>query len=322
MAQDRSISVTGEPAIKARGLTKAYRGRAAVNGIDLTVMPGEVYGFLGPNGAGKTTTMRMLLGLVAPEAGTVRLFGRDPRDDPFAAREGVAGIVEEPRLYPYLTGRTNLRMLADFDRRGVGRGDIEKILETVELHERAGDKVQEYSQGMRQRLGIAACLVRRPRLLLLDEPANGLDPAGIRYLRGLLRHLSSDGMTVFLSSHLLAEVQEICARVAIIAHGDIVYEGEIQELRDRAGHRYTLATDDPPLAAEICDRSFGVDQVSLEGETVRFAIVDESELLPLTRALTEARIVIRGLVPEQLTLERVFFELTEESAHTARVVAR
>jgi ABC-2 type transport system ATP-binding protein len=149
-------------------------------------------------------------------------------------------------------------------------------------------------------------------LLLLDEPANGLDPAGIRYLRGLLRRLSEGGMTVFLSSHLLAEVQEICGRAAIIAHGDIVYEGELEELRDRAGHRYTLATDDPPLAVEICGRIAGVDQLSLKGETIRFVVAEESELLPLVRALAEARILIRGLVPEQLTLERVFFELTEE----------
>src|ERR1700754_4220709 len=191
--------------IVATGLRKTYRNRSAVDGIDLTVLPGEIYGFLGPNGAGKTTTMRMLLGLVRPDAGSVRLFGRDVWTDPLAARAGVAGIIEEPRLYTYLSGRTNLRLLAGYDRQGVGDEEIEAVLETVELSDRGGDRVSEYSQGMRQRLGIAACLVRRPRLLLFDEPANGLDPAGIRFLRGLLRELSADGITVFLSSHLLAE---------------------------------------------------------------------------------------------------------------------
>ena len=312
MRESRRVAVSEGIAISARGLRKVYRGRPAVNGIDLTVLSGEVYGFLGPNGAGKTTTMRMLLGLVAPDGGVMELFGRDPRDDQLAAREGVAGIVEEPRLYPYLSGRTNLRMLADLDRKGVGKSDIEEILETVELRDRAGDKVSEYSQGMRQRLGIAACLVRRPRLLLLDEPANGLDPAGIRYLRSLLRRLSADGMTVFLSSHLLAEVQELCGRAAIIAHGDIVYEGDLEELRRRSSQGYTLRTDDSSLAAEICREAEGVTAVVVDGDVIRFDVAEEAHLLPLTRALTEARIVIRGLVPEQLTLERVFFELTEE----------
>src|SRR5262249_52373754 len=153
-------------------------------------------------------------------------YGRDPRRDQLAARRGVAGIIEEPRLYPYLSGRTNLRMLAAYDRSGAGADWIEEVLETVELRERAGDRVREYSQGMGQRLGIAACLVRRPRLLMLDEPANGLDPAGIRYLRGLLRRLASERITVFLSSHLLTEVQELCNRVAIVSAGRIVHEGE------------------------------------------------------------------------------------------------
>ena len=199
----RAASAATGPPIEVVGLSKSYHGRPAVDAIDLTVLPGEVYGFLGPNGAGKTTTMRMLLGLVAPDEGSIRLFGRDPRTDALGARAGVAGIIEEPRLYTYLSGRTNLRLLAAYDRSGVDRAAVEEMLETVELRERGGDRVAEYSQGMRQRLGIAACLVRRPRLLLLDEPANGLDPAGIRYLRGLVRRLSGEGMTVFLSSHLL-----------------------------------------------------------------------------------------------------------------------
>jgi ABC-2 type transport system ATP-binding protein len=176
MLRQAESSALGAPPIEAAGLTKAYRGRRAVDGIDLLVRPAEIYGFLGANGAGKTTTMRMLLGLIRPDSGTIRLFGRDPQSDPLAARAGIAGIIEEPRLYSYLSGRRNLQLLASYDRSGAGREVIDEALEMVELRDRAGDRLSEYSQGMRQRLGIAACLVRRPRLMLLDEPANGLDP--------------------------------------------------------------------------------------------------------------------------------------------------
>ncbi|MCW3065262.1 MAG: transporter related protein [Solirubrobacterales bacterium] len=307
--------------IEARRLTKRYREVPAVDGVDVTVLPGEIYGFLGPNGAGKTTTMRMLLGLVRPDAGTIRLFGRDPKEDLLAALKGVAGIIEEPRLYSYLSGRANLRMLADFDRSGVDRAFVEEVLETVELRDRAGDRVREYSQGMRQRLGIAACLVRRPRLLMLDEPANGLDPAGIRYLRRLLRRLSADGITVFLSSHLLAEVQELCARVAIVAAGRIVYEGEIDELRARAGRRYRLTAAALERAASVCAAVPGISDVAIVDEHVTFAVDADEALLALTRGLAEADIAILALVPEQLTLERVFFELTEGPAERETVPA-
>ncbi|HEV3388123.1 MAG TPA: ABC transporter ATP-binding protein [Solirubrobacteraceae bacterium] len=307
--------------IEAHGLAKAYRGRPAVDGVDLLVRPGEIYGFLGPNGAGKTTTMRMLLGLVRPDAGTIRLFGRDPHRDELGARAGVAGIIEEPRLYSYLSGRRNLKLLSSYDRIGSGPEVIEEALDLVELTERAGDRVSEYSQGMRQRLGIASCLVRRPRLMLLDEPANGLDPAGIRFLRGLLRDLAERGMTVFLSSHLLAEVQELCERVAIIASGRIVYEGSLEELRARAGRRYRLSVSDPRRALSLCAAVPGITDVALAGEQVELAVSGDDALLAVTRALVEARLVMHALVPEQLTLERVFFELTEHSPAPAAVAA-
>src|ERR1700744_1272343 len=261
MDTTRSVGSSALVPIAATGLTKTYRDRPAVDGISPTVLPGEIYGFLGPNGAGKTTTMRMLLGLVRPDAGSVRLFGRDVWTDPLAARAGVAGIIEEPRLYTYLSARTNLRMLAGYDRDGVGDEEIEEVLETVELRDRGGDRVSEYSQGMRQRLGTAACRARRPRLLLLDEPANGLDPAGIRFLRGLLRRLSEQGMTVLLSSHLLAEVQVLCERAAIVAAGRIVYEGDLDELRRRAGLRYRLDTPDLPRAAGVVGAGAGLSDV-------------------------------------------------------------
>ena len=199
--------------------------------MDLTVHAGDVYGYLGPNGAGKTTCLRMMLGLIRPTAGTVRLFGRDPLQT-VQALDGVAGFVEAPTFYPYLSGRRNLELLAAFD--GGDAGDrIEMALETVDLTDRARDKIGGYSHGMRQRLGIAAALLRDPKLLLLDEPATGLDPAGMRDMRLLIRRLADEGMTVLLSSHLLAEVEELCNRVAIVRKGKIVYEGAIADAETR-----------------------------------------------------------------------------------------
>ncbi|MEA2436453.1 MAG: type transport system ATP-binding protein, partial [Thermoleophilaceae bacterium] len=198
--------------VELRGLVKQYGELVAVNGVDLTVERGDVYGYLGPNGAGKTTSLRMMLGLIRPTAGSVRLFGRDPLQTVHAL-DGVAGFVEAPRFYPYLTGLRNLELLASFDGGGA-RDRIADALDTVELADRAGDRVGGYSHGMQQRLGIAAALLREPRLLLLDEPATGLDPAGMRDMRRLIRRLADGGMTVLLSSHLMPEVEELCNRVA------------------------------------------------------------------------------------------------------------
>ena len=196
-----------EPVV-ARGLVKRYGDIVAVAGVDLTVGPGDIFGYLGPNGAGKTTSLRMMLGLIRPTHGSVRLFGRDPMVEGARALQSVAGFVEGPRFYPYLSGRRNLRLLADYDEPS-SRSRIEAVLETVELRDRAKDKVGGYSHGMRQRLGIAASLLRQPRLLLLDEPATGLDPAGMRDMRDLVRRLAGDGITILLSSHLLYEVEEL-----------------------------------------------------------------------------------------------------------------
>ena len=178
--------------LEARGLVKRYGEVVAVGGIDLTVERGDVYGFLGPNGAGKTTTLRIMLGLIRPQAGEVRLFGRDPQHEIPEALDGVAGFVETPHFYPYLTGRKNLELLAAFDG-GEAASRIDELLALVDLTGRARDKVGGYSQGMRQRLGLAASLIRAPRLLLLDEPTNGLDPGGMRDMRRLIKRLSGEG---------------------------------------------------------------------------------------------------------------------------------
>jgi ABC-2 type transport system ATP-binding protein len=301
-----------ETPIEARGLTKRYGELVAVDAVDLTVEPGDVFGYLGPNGAGKTTSLRMMLGLIRPSAGSVRLFGRDPQAG-IAALDGVAGFVEEPRFYPYLTGRRNLELCASLDGHGAA-GRIDEVLDVVELSDRARDRVGGYSHGMRQRLGIAAALLRCPRLLLVDEPATGLDPAGMRDMRLLIRRLADDGMTVLLSSHLLAEVEELCNRVAIVRKGSVAYEGALSDLRRAAGSSYRLRTTDDALAARVAAAQPGIEDVdqSVDGGLGLRAASDDA-LGELSRALVESGALILELAPRHATLEELFFALTESS---------
>src|SRR4051794_25803299 len=295
--------------VEVRGLVKRYGEIVAVDGVDLTIEAGDVYGYLGPNGAGKTTSLRMMLGLIRPTAGGVRLFGRDPLDG-VRALDGVAGFVEAPRFYPYLSGRRNLELLAALDRGGDASAKIDEALATVELAGRAGDKVGGYSHGMRQRLGIAAALVRDPRLLLLDEPATGLDPAGMRDMRALIRRLADGGTTVLLSSHLLAEVEELCDRVAIIRSGRIVYEGAIADLKQMGASGYRLRTTDDERALAVCEAQPGVSDVRRGAHAIHLSS-DEAAAAELSIALIEAGAAIVELVRETATLEDLFFHLTE-----------
>ena len=310
----------GQPVV-ARGLVKRYGDVVAVAGVDLTVEPGDVFGYLGPNGAGKTTSLRMMLGLIRPTEGSAKLFGRDPLVDGVKALEGVAGFVEGPRFYPYLSGRKNLRLLADYDEPS-SRSHIEEVLETVELRDRAKDRVGGYSHGMRQRLGIAAALLREPRLLLLDEPATGLDPAGMRDMRDLIRRLAGDGITIMLSSHLLYEVEELCNRVAIIRKGSIVYEGELGDLLATATTSYRLKTRDPERARTICLNQPGLGNVALGGEEISFS-ADEDAVALLSLALGHARVAITQLVADTQSLEDLFLGMTggDSSDHDQEEVA-
>src|SRR4051812_1778821 len=260
--------------VEVRGLAKRYGEIVAVDGVDLTIDAGDVYGYLGPNGAGKTTSLRMMLGLIRPSAGSVRLFGRDPLDGVHAL-DGVAGFVEAPRFYPYLSGRRNLELLAALDRGGDAAAKIDEALRTVELTGRAGDRVGGYSHGMRQRLGIAAALIRDPRLLLLDEPATGLDPAGMRDMRALVARLSLAGTTVLLSSHLLAEVEELCNRVAIVRSGRIVFEGALADLKRTAGGEWRLRTTDDARALEVCRAARGIAGVRQDPLELRFEATED-----------------------------------------------
>ena len=302
------------PPVRARGLVKRYKDVLAVDHIDLNVRHGDVYGFLGPNGAGKTTTLRMALGLITPTEGNVELFGRDPLRCGARALDGVAGFVEAPRFYPYLSARKNLRLLAALD------GDdaasrIDEVLDVVELSPRAGHKVGGYSHGMRQRLGIAAALLRKPRLLILDEPATGLDPAGMRDMRALIRRLADEDITVLLSSHQLPEVQELCDRVAIVDSGRVVYEGALADLRRQGGASYRLRTSDDTRALEVARAQSGIEHVSRSEHGLDLQ-ADEQHVGELSLALAQAGIAILALTPELATLEDLFFRLTEGGSLT------
>jgi ABC-2 type transport system ATP-binding protein len=299
------------PPVEARGLVKTYGDVLAVDRVDLTVRAGDVYGYLGPNGAGKTTSLRMLLGLIRPSAGSARLFGRDPLTDGSRALDGVAGFVEAPRFYPYLTGRRNLEMCAAFD--GGGAADrIDEVLALVELSDRARHRFGGYSHGMRQRLGIAASLLRAPRLLILDEPTTGLDPAGMRDMRALVRRLAGEGITVLLSSHLLDEVEELCDRVAIIRSGRIVYEGSLAELKRSASTGYRLRTTDDERAFAVARAQPGIDRVERRPDGIAFEAAEDA-VGGLSVALVEAGAAILALTPVA-SLEELFFRLTEGDA--------
>ncbi|MCW2968522.1 MAG: transporter related protein [Solirubrobacteraceae bacterium] len=299
--------IAGRP-VEIRGLVKRYGDLVAVDDVDLTVEAGDVYGYLGPNGAGKTTSLRMMLGLIRPDAGTISVFGRDPQRS-VRALDGVAGFVEAPAFYPYLTGMRNLELLAAFDGNGAA-GRIGAALDTVEMADRAGDRVGGYSHGMRQRLGLAAALLRAPRLLLLDEPATGLDPGGMRDMRRLIRRLAGEGITVLLSSHLMTEVEELCNRVAIVRRGSIVYEGSIAELKQEAGTTYRLRSTDDERALAVCTGQAGIADVRLTPEGIRFT-GEEAAVGALSRALVDAGALILTLAPESASLEERFFSLTE-----------
>ncbi|TMJ15528.1 MAG: ABC transporter ATP-binding protein [Alphaproteobacteria bacterium] len=272
------------PVLELANLSKTYRGGvAAVRDVSLSVRAGEVYGFLGPNGAGKSTTIRMLIGLIAPTSGEARLFGSDLRSDPSVLRR-VGSLVDGGAFYPFLSGRRNLEVLAKTH--GAGADRIDMLLEQVGLAKDSGRKVKGYSTGMRQRLGVAAALLNDPEIVILDEPVNGLDVAGIQEMRALIRSLAVEhGKTVFLSSHLLHEVQQVCDRVAIISKGAIVRESTIADL---------LRQD---------------DGLRVEALIVRATRAEAPEVV---RRLVGVGAELFRLVPEQRNLEEVFLSITQE----------
>ncbi|MGI8476162.1 MAG: ABC transporter ATP-binding protein [Thermomicrobiales bacterium] len=290
--------------VETHGLTKRYGTRASVENLDLTVRRGEVYGFLGPNGAGKTTTLRMLLGLIVPTSGTATVVGRAPGDPAGLARVGA--LVESPAFYPYLSGRDNLEVLARYAQTPQGR--VEEVLEVVDLADRADDGFKTYSLGMKQRLGVAAALLKNPELLIFDEPTNGLDPKGMADMRDLVRRLGSGRTSVLLSSHLLGEVEQICDRVGVIRDGRLVAEGTVEELRGAAG--LTIRADPIDLAARVVERLYGADRVRLTGTDIRLQ-ADPAHAPAVARGLVAASVDLIELHARQQTLEEIFLHLTD-----------
>ena len=294
----------GTTILRATGLTKRYSsGVLAVDGVDLAVHRGEVYGFLGPNGAGKTTTMRMLLGLIRSTSGTVDLLGEPPGAPAGLARVGA--LVESPGFYPYLSGLDNLRILARY--RGVPRSQIDAMLDAVDLSDRAGDRFATYSLGMKQRLGVASALLGDPELLVLDEPTNGLDPAGMADMRTLVRRLGAEGRAVLLSSHLLGEVQQVCDRVGVISGGRLISESTVAELRGRAA--LVVAATPLDVAARRAVQLLGADQVQVVGAGLRLT-AGEDEAAEINRELVAAGVEVSELRREERSLEEVFLEMT------------
>jgi len=305
-------------AIAARSLTKRYGEVAAVDALDLSVERGQLYGFLGPNGAGKTTTIRMALGLILPSSGEVDLLGEPVRAD-HAPLDRVGALVEEPAFWKYLSGRKNLeyfaRAGAGSDRPGTRArlGRIDEVLDTVGLTAAANKRVKAYSQGMRQRLGLGLALLGEPELLVLDEPTNGLDPSGMREMRLLLRRLADGGTTIFVSSHLLSEVEAMCDRVGVMAQGRLVAQGPPSSLRG-ATDRVRVEVDDAEAARNAAARMSGVTVA--EGPergagALRVTFADGVGPADLNAALVAAGVRVHVLAPERDTLEDVFLHLVE-----------
>jgi ABC-2 type transport system ATP-binding protein len=304
------------PAVEMVRVSKTYRRRGrppqkALDELDLLVETGGVHGFLGPNGSGKTTTIRVLLGLVSSDGGgTIRLLDRPVPAGLPEVIGGVGALVETPLFFPGFSGRLNLQLLAETA--GVARARVEECLELVDLTDRADDRFKGYSLGMKQRLGIAAALLKSPRLLILDEPSNGLDPAGIRDVRELIRRLGHDGTTVLLSSHLLAEIQQVCDSVSILARGRCVASGPVAEvLAGRSSGDVHVGIPDPAAAAAVLTQAgFAVTAADGAGLLVH-AVTAPGEI---TRLLAEHGLYVEELRPLTADLESAFLEITEERA--------
>ena len=305
-------------AISIRGLRKEYRSRSgtavAVAGLDLDVPAGGVFGFLGPNGAGKTTTMRCLLGLVRSTAGSVRVLGADVPSELPRVIGAVGALVESPKFFPGFTGRLNLRLLADME--GYTARDVGRVLEEVGLADRADDLFSGYSLGMKQRLAVASTLLKDPELLILDEPANGLDPAGIREMRELIRQRADAGSTVFVSSHILAEVQLMCDSVAIIDRGMLVTSGTVADVLTPYRRRVVVTIERRDDALRVL-RDVGMPAEPTSDPFELVIDVDEGDAETVTRVLAGAGLNLRGLKSEEVSLEAVFLELTGGESENA-----
>ena len=310
----RCMKTTPTPSqyvVEAEGLTKRFGTRVAVDGVDLRIPAGSAFGYLGPNGAGKTTLIRMLLGMTPPTAGRMRLLGHEMPAESAAALARVGAIVEEPRFHHYLTGRENMRIVAAA-REPEAHTRIDGALARVGLTKRADEKVSAYSLGMRQRLGVARALLGDPELLILDEPMNGLDPAGMEEFRFMIRGLVDEGRTVVLSSHLLDEVEKTCDAIAIVDQGRVIVQGSIDELTGDASTVLVSSSDD--LRAQAVLAGFGVEPVD---GGLRVRSDDGVTAASINRRLVEAGLDVHRLEPERVTLERRFLDITSRLENAA-----
>ena len=306
--------------VETSGLTKRFGERVAVDDVDLHVPRGSAFGYLGPNGAGKTTLIRMLLGLTSSTAGSMRLLGRPVPAERAEALSRVGAIVEEPRFHGHLTGRENLSVIAAA-REPEAHGRIDGALARVGLSRRADDRVKRYSLGMRQRLGVARSLLADPELLILDEPTNGLDPAGIHEFRDMIRGFAAEGRTVLLSSHLLDEVEKICDQVAIVDRGRIVMQGSIAELAAGAARTLLVVTSDDERALALFAEHRAVKTANSESDGIRVTLHSETEpeaaADDIGRRIVLAGLAIRRFEPARVSLERRFLEITSRLEEAA-----
>lgn len=308
-----------ELAIETQGLTKRLGAAAVVDKLDLAVPRGSVYGFLGPNGSGKTTTIRMLLGLIWPTAGSYRVLDQAMPASNAKVLPQVGALIEGPAFYPWLSGRQNLRRLdaaGPDGQRKTRRERIDTALTRVGLAAAANKRFRAYSLGMKQRLGLAAALLRPRNLLILDEPTNGMDPQGTREIRNLVRELAGEGSTVFLSSHLLSEVEQLCTHVGIISVGKMVAQGSVEDLRGRGEAMLRVESDDASGAAKVLDR-LGLEAITVTGEVVS-AQLDGQRPEECNRELVLAGVGVRSLTTDRRSLEDAFVALTGEGFDVAR----
>lgn len=301
--------MTTECAIQTENLTKKFGQRIAVDNLSIEVQCGEVFGFLGPNGAGKTTTIAMLLGLVKPTSGRALLLGHDVQHNPAAALQRVGAMIEAPAFYPYLSAHDNLRVLALMD--GLPNSRIQAVLALVDLESRAHDRVRTYSQGMKQRLAIAAALLSSPEVIILDEPTSGLDPAGTVEVRNLIRSLAAGGRTIFLCSHMLHEVEQLCQRVAILKEGRILAQGAVSDLLRRDQGVLVRVASDPTRAVTILQHIPWISAVEQQDRTL---IIDAPSRRSheINALLVEQQVAVAEIRPSEHHLEQFFLEVTEQ----------
>ena len=303
-------------AVETEGVTKRYGSITAVDNLSLRVPDAGVFGLLGPNGSGKTTSMGMLLGLIRPTAGSIRLFGNAVEGVHSDSLRRIGAIVEEPNFYPYLSGRDNLRYFQGIAGSS-SLGEVDHLLEIVGLTDRANSKVGAYSSGMKQRLGIAYTLLGDPDMLLLDEPTNGLDPEGMAEVRDLIRQLGGSGRAVLLSSHVLHEVEQVCDSLAILSNGDLIAQGEVSDLLSRGRERIHIRTTDNARAAQILSALECVEHVTSDDNSI-LATAPSDRSSELSAALSESEIYVTEMASSRMSLEQYFLEITGDDLREAR----